>query len=119
MTILAISEAQGVKNSIFDKNNFLHFCGPKFQNNVFEKETAKCTQFRFFFICINTKKFITLTNFSDLIPSTRGGCIIYHNSCPPSDTSIVCEKRNYKQLNFYQCQQLPFCYIHLSCDLQI
>ena len=29
MTILAISENQGVKTSIFDKNNFLHFCGPK------------------------------------------------------------------------------------------
>ena len=44
MTILAISENQGLKTSIFDKNNFLHFCGPKFQNNVFEKETANCTQ---------------------------------------------------------------------------
>ena len=30
MTILAVSENQGVKTSIFDKNNFLHFCGPKF-----------------------------------------------------------------------------------------
>ena len=29
------------------KNDFLHFCEPKFHNNVFEKETAKCTQFRF------------------------------------------------------------------------
>ena len=38
MTSLAISENQWVKNSIFDKNNFLHFCGPKFQNNVFEKK---------------------------------------------------------------------------------
>ena len=47
MTILAISENQGVKTSIFDKNNFLHFCEPKIQNNIFEKETANCTQFRF------------------------------------------------------------------------
>ena len=47
MTILVISENQGVKTSIFDKNNFLYFCGPKFQNNVFDKETANCTQFRF------------------------------------------------------------------------
>ena len=47
MTILAISENQGVKTSIFDKNNFLHFCGLKFQNNVFGKETANFTQFRF------------------------------------------------------------------------
>ena len=38
MTILAVSENQAVKTSIFDKNNFLHFCGPKFQNNVFEKK---------------------------------------------------------------------------------
>ena len=30
MTILAVSENQGVKTSIFDKNGFLHFCGPKF-----------------------------------------------------------------------------------------
>ena len=29
MTILAISENQWVKTSIFDKNNFLHFCGPR------------------------------------------------------------------------------------------
>ena len=47
MTILAISENQGVKTSIFDQDNFLHFCGPKFQNNVFETETANCAQFRF------------------------------------------------------------------------
>ena len=30
MTILAVSENQGVRTSIFDKNDFLHFCGPKF-----------------------------------------------------------------------------------------
>ena len=47
MNILAISENQGVKTSIFYKNNFPDFCGPKFQDNVFEKETANCTQFRF------------------------------------------------------------------------
>ena len=47
MTILAVSENQGVKTSIFDKNDFLHFREPKFHNNVFEEETAKCTQFRF------------------------------------------------------------------------
>ena len=47
MTILAISENQGVKTSIFDKNNVLHFCGPKLQNNVFKKNAANCTQFRF------------------------------------------------------------------------
>ena len=47
MTILTISENQGVKSLIFDKDNFLHLCGPKFQNNIFEKETANCTQFRF------------------------------------------------------------------------
>ena len=47
MTILAISENQEVKTSIFDKNNFLHFCGLKFQNNVLENETANFTQFRF------------------------------------------------------------------------
>ena len=47
MTILAISESQGSQTSIFDKDNFLHVCGPKFQNNVFENETANCTQFRF------------------------------------------------------------------------
>ena len=33
--------------SIFDKDIFLHFCRPKFQNNVFEKATANCTQLRF------------------------------------------------------------------------
>ena len=47
MTFLAVSENQGVKTSIFDKNDFLHFCEPKFQNSVFEKETAQCTQVRF------------------------------------------------------------------------
>ena len=47
MTILAIPENQGVKTSIFDKNNFLHFCGLNFKNNIFEKETANFTQFRF------------------------------------------------------------------------
>ena len=38
------------------------------------------------------------------------GYIIFCNSCPLSGASIVCEKRNYKQLNFFQYQQLPFCY---------
>ena len=33
-----MSENQGGQTSIFDKDNFLHFCGPKFQNNVFEKK---------------------------------------------------------------------------------
>ena len=47
MTILAVSENQGVNTSIFDKNDFLHLCGPKFQNNFLEKETTICTQFRF------------------------------------------------------------------------
>ena len=47
MTILAISENQVVETSIFDKNNFLHFCGLNVQNKVFEKETANFTQFRF------------------------------------------------------------------------
>ena len=36
--------------------------------------------------------------------------IIFYNSCPLSGTSTVCEKCNYKQLNFFQYQQLPFCY---------
>ena len=38
------------------------------------------------------------------------GHIIFCNSCPLSGISIVCEKRNYKQLNFFQYQQLPSCY---------
>ena len=55
MTILAISESQGVKTSIFDKNNFLHFCGPKFQNNVFWKEILLRLDFSVSIICSNTK----------------------------------------------------------------
>ena len=57
MTILAISENQGVKTSIFDKNNFLHFCGLKFQNNVFKKETANLLSLDFSvnIICGDTK----------------------------------------------------------------
>ena len=47
MTILAVSENQGIKTSIFDKNDFLYFCEPKFDSNVSEKETANCTLFRF------------------------------------------------------------------------
>ena len=38
MTIAAISENQGVKTLIFDNDNFLHFFGPKFQNNVSKKK---------------------------------------------------------------------------------
>ena len=58
MTIFAVSENQGVKTLIFGKNNFLHFCGPKFQNNVFEKKTRKIVlslDFSVSIICSNTK----------------------------------------------------------------
>ena len=52
MTILAVSENRGGGGGsqnlkYFDEDNFLYFCGPKFQSKVFEKETANCTQFRF------------------------------------------------------------------------
>ena len=60
-----------------------------------------------------------LGNPFNLFHAPGGGYIIFHNSCPLLDSSIVCEKRNCKQLNFYQYQQLPFCHIHSSCDLQI
>ena len=33
--------------------------------------------------------------------ASGGGYIIFYNSCPLSDTSIVCENRKYKQLNFF------------------
>ena len=57
MTILAISENQEVKTSIFDKNNFLHFCGLKFQNNVFEKkqQILLSLDFSVNIICRDTK----------------------------------------------------------------
>ena len=37
MTILAVSGNRGVKTSIFDKNDFQHFCGPKF-STMFSKK---------------------------------------------------------------------------------
>ena len=42
------------------------------------------------------------TNYNsfNLFHAPGGGYIIFYNSCPLSDTSIVCEKCNYKQLNF-------------------
>ena len=46
MTILVVSENQGVKTSIFDKKRLSKFMLAKI-TNVFEKETANCTQFGF------------------------------------------------------------------------
>ena len=43
MAILAVSENQGVKTSIFDKNDFLHFCGPKFPT-MFSKKKHRIVQ---------------------------------------------------------------------------
>ena len=69
MTILAISENQGVKNSIFDKSNFIHFCSPKSQNNFSEKETANCAQFGFLGSRYRTRSSLTLGLFGAFVRS--------------------------------------------------
>ena len=43
---------------------------------------------------------IILGDSFDLFHAPGSGYIIFYNSCPLLDISIVCEKRNYKQLNF-------------------
>ena len=58
MNIIAISENQGVKTSIFDKNNFLHFCGRKFARTMFSKKKQQIVlslDFSVSIICSNTK----------------------------------------------------------------
>ena len=58
MTILAVSENQGVKTSIFDKNDFLHFCGPKLPTMFSKKkhEIVLSLDFSVSIICSNIKK---------------------------------------------------------------
>ena len=53
MTILAISENQGSKLQFL---TIIHFCGPKFQNNVFEKkqQIVLTSDFSVSIICSNT-----------------------------------------------------------------
>ena len=55
MAILAISENQGVKSLIFDKDNLLHLCGPKFQNKVSKKQIVLSSDFSVSIIKSNTK----------------------------------------------------------------
>ena len=57
MTILAVSENQGVKTSIFDKNDFLHFCGSKFPTMLSKKkqQIVLSLDFSVSMICSNTK----------------------------------------------------------------
>ena len=56
MTILAVSENQGVKTSIFDKNDFLRFCGPKFPTFSKKKQQIVLSlEFSVSIICSNTK----------------------------------------------------------------
>ena len=56
MTILAVSENQGVKTSIFDENDFLHFCGPKFPTMFSKKKQQIVLSLDFLvsIICSNT-----------------------------------------------------------------
>ena len=57
MAILAVSENQGVKTSIFDKNDFLHFCGPKFPTFSKKKQQIVLSlDFSVSIIWSNTKK---------------------------------------------------------------
>ena len=56
MTISAVSENQGVKTSIFDKNDFLHFCGPKFPTFWKKKQQIVLSlDFSVGIICSNIK----------------------------------------------------------------
>ena len=53
-------------------------------------------------------KFIILGNPFNLFHAPGGRYITFRNSCPVLDTSVVCEKRNYKQLNFLSILLLSF-----------
>ena len=56
MTILAVSENQGVKTSIFVKNDFLHFYRPKFPTFSKKKQQIVLSlDFSVSIICSNTK----------------------------------------------------------------
>ena len=57
MTILAVSENQEVKTSIFDKNDFLHFCGLKFLTMFSKKkhQIVLSLDFSVSIICSNIK----------------------------------------------------------------
>ena len=57
MAILAVSENQGVKTSIFDKNDLLHFFGPKFPTMFSKKkhQIVLSSDFSISIICSNIK----------------------------------------------------------------
>ena len=60
-----------------------------------------------------------LGNSFDLFHAPGGGYIIFYNSCPLSDTSIVSQKRKYKQLNFLLISTTSFLLHSFELDLQI
>ena len=57
MTILAVSENQGVKTSNFDKNDFPHFCEPNSITMFWKKklQIVLSLDFSVRIICSNTK----------------------------------------------------------------
>ena len=123
MIILANSENQGVKTSIFDKKTFYISVGQN-SRTMFSKKKQKIVlslDFSVNIICSDTKKFIILGNSFDLFPRTRGwihhllqqfSSIGYINSLPETQLEAI---------EFFKININNFFFVtyRLSCDFQI
>ena len=121
MSILAISENQGQNFNFWQKqlSPFLVGQNPRTLFSKKKQQIVLSLDFSVSIICGNTKNSYFQVTPLIYFHAPGDGYIIFYNSCPLSDTSIVCEKRKYNQSNFFININNILFYIHLSCDLQI